>query len=361
MRIVWRATLMGQAGDGGPGAERPEGETTAAVMPAHDDIDAWSGSFSPDPPETVTVVICAYTERRWDSLVNAIASLRAQRRPPDQYLVVIDHNEQLFDRARRFFPTDVEVIESVDRRGLSGARNTGVRLAKGDVVAFLDDDAEADPSWVEELIGHYRPQIAGAGGVAVPVWPGRDRPRWFPSEFDWVVGCSYRGLPSTVMPQRNLIGATMSFRRSVFDMVGSFDTAIGRRGSVPLGCEETEFSLRVRRALVGAELFHVPPAIVHHYVAAERATVPYFLRRCYAEGISKAVVAQRAGREQALSSERRYVLFTLPGGVVEGLRAGLGGDLWGLARSALICAGLLATTAGYLVGTQGRRQPRRPT
>ena len=344
---------MGRAGrDGGQGAEPRGGETAEAVAPDHD-IDGWPGCFTPDPPETVTVVICAYTERRWHSLLNAVASLRAQRRPPDQYLVVIDHNEQLFDRARRFFPSDVEVIESVDHRGLSGARNTGVRRAKGDVVAFLDDDAEADPRWLEELVGHYRPRIAGAGGVAVPVWPGRDRPRWFPPEFDWVVGCSYRGLPSTVMPQRNLIGATMSFRRSVFDMVGSFDTAIGRRGSVPLGCEETEFSLRVRRALVGAELLHVPPAIVHHYVAAERATVSYFLRRCYAEGISKAVVAQRAGSEQALSSERRYVLSTLPGGVVEGLRAGLRGDLGGLARSAMICVGLVATTVGYLVGRPG--------
>ena len=136
------------------------------------------------------------------------------------------------------------------------------------------------------------------------------------------------------MPQRNLIGATMSFRRSVFDMVGSFDTAIGRRGWCRSDARKHNFSLRVQRALVGAELLHVPPAIVRHYDAVERATVPYFLRRCYAEGISKAVVAQRAGREQALSSERRYVRVTLPGGVVEGLRAGLRGDLGGLARSA---------------------------
>ena len=59
-----------------------------------------------------------------------------------------------------------------------------------------------------------------------------------------MVGCSHLGLPTTVTPQRNLLGAAMSFRRSVFDKVGAFDTDMGRVGSLPLGCEETEFALR---------------------------------------------------------------------------------------------------------------------
>ncbi len=329
--------------------EAGRSHTADVVPPALNAIDPLPDRFPPGLPRTVTVVICAYTEHRWDSLLNAIASLRVQRRPPDQLLVVIDHNLHLLERARSFFPSDVELTASQDEQGLSGARNTGVRLASGDVVAFLDDDAEADPGWLEELLARYGPDVAGVGGVAVPVWPGRGRPRWFPLEFDWVVGCSYLGLPEQVMPQRNLIGAAMSFRRSVFDTVGSFDTAMGRVGSFPLGCEETEFAIRLRRVLVGVQLLHVPPAIVHHHVAAERATVSYFLRRCYAEGLSKAAVTQRVGRDRALSSERRYVLSTLPLGVLDGLRSGLRGDVWGVARAAMICVGLLATLTGYLV------------
>jgi GT2 family glycosyltransferase len=335
--------------DVGQSGELGRGKTAEAIGPILN-VETLQDRFPFGPPHTVTVVICAYSERRWDSLLNAIASLRAQRRPADQLLVVIDHNERLRERARSSFPSDIEVLASVHQQGLSGARNTGIRLANGDVVAFLDDDAEADPGWLEELLVHYGPDVAGAGGIAVPVWPGRGRPRWFPREFDWVVGCSYVGLPNSVMPQRNLIGAAMSFRRSVFDIVGSFDTGIGRVGSVPLGCEETEFAIRLRRIMVGAQLLHVPPAIVHHHVAGERAKVSYFLRRCYAEGISKAAVAQRAGHDQALSSERRYVLSTLPRGVRDGLRSGLRGDLWAFARSGMICVGFLATLAGYLVG-----------
>jgi glucosyl-dolichyl phosphate glucuronosyltransferase len=301
-----------------------------------------------DAPHTVSVIICAYTERRWDSLVDAIESMRVQRHPPDQLVVVIDHNHELFRLAQSTLPGDVEVLANAESTGLSGARNTGVRVAVSDVVAFLDDDAEAEPGWLQELLAQYLPNVVGAGGVALPVWPGNGRPRWFPEEFDWVVGCSYRGLPDTVAPQRNLIGAAMSFRRSLFDEIGHFDTAMGRVGTLPLGCEETEFSLRVRKAFRGTELVHVPLARVHHHVGPERTKVRYFLRRCYAEGISKAAVAQRAGSEQALASERRYVRSTLPKGLLDGLRAGLQGDVGGFARSMMIVVGLVTTTVGYL-------------
>jgi GT2 family glycosyltransferase len=302
------------------------------------------------PADSVTVVICAYTERRWQSLLQATHSLRAQRRLPDQCVVVIDHNEQLLRRARTSLPDDVEVLANEERQGLSGARNTGVRAARCDVVAFLDDDAEAEPVWLEELLAQYdEPLVMGAGGRAVAVWPGK-RPGWMPTEFDWVVGCSYTGLPETIAPVRNLLGAAMSFRRCLFDQLGTFDTEMGRLGVLPLGCEETEFSIRVRRNIAGAEFVHVPCAIVHHHVEPERVRIGYFLRRCYSEGISKAAVTRRAGADAALSTERSYVVSTLSRGILDGLRDGLRGDADGFARSAMILVGLLATTAGYLVG-----------
>jgi GT2 family glycosyltransferase len=311
--------------------------------------------FVPTAASTVTVVVCAYTERRWESLLRAVESLRAQRRLPEQCVVVIDHNDRLLRRAHFSLPNDVEVVASDERQGLSGARNTGVRAATGDVVAFLDDDAEADPGWLEALLAQYEhPSVAGAGGRALAVWPDK-RPTWFPAEFDWVVGCSYTGLPETVAPVRNLIGAAMSFRRSLFERLGAFDTEMGRLGVLPLGCEETEFAIRVRENIKGVELLHVPEAVVHHHVERERVRIGYFLRRCYSEGISKAAVARRAGAGPALSTERSYVLSTLPRGVLSGLRDGVRGDTGGFARSAMIVIGLATTTAGYLVGQASSR------
>ena len=129
---------------------------------------------------------------------------------------------------------------------------------------------------------------------------GLETPGWLPTEFDWVVGCSYTGLPETVAPVRNLIGAAMSFRRYLFDEIGTFDTEMGRLGVLPLGCEETEFAIRVRLNVAGAEILHVPSAIVRHHIEPERVRVRYFLHRCYAEGLSKAAVAAEVALEQPL-------------------------------------------------------------
>ena len=126
---------------------------------------------------------------------------------------------------------DVIVTDNQQQQGLSGARNAGVAVAGGEVVAFLDDDATAAPDWLERLAAGYAdPDVLGVGGAIEPVW-STSRPRCFPEEFDWVVGCTYRGLPQTPAPVRNLIGANMSFRRTVLNTIGGFRCDIGRIGS----------------------------------------------------------------------------------------------------------------------------------
>jgi GT2 family glycosyltransferase len=326
-----------------------------AQLPVAPDLSA--GDSTP----SVTVVVCTYTEHRWDSLVNAVASLHAQRCPPDQCVVVVDHNDLLLRRARAMFPTGVEVVPNDDVPGLAGARNTGVRWATGEVIAFLDDDAEADPDWLATMLEQYGDRsVAGVGGVAEASWPEGVRPRWFPPEFDWVVGCSYRGLPDVVAPVRNPIGASMSLRRSLFHALGGFDTAMGRVGTTPLGCEETEFAVRARQHIAGIEFLHVPGAVVHHLVAPERTRLRYFVRRCHAEGLSKAALSRRTGSEAALSSERRYTMVTLPRAVAAGVGSAVKGDPMGLARAVMIIVGLSATTVGYVMSTARRSRRTAP-
>jgi GT2 family glycosyltransferase len=311
------------------------------------------GARPPDTTATaarsrVSVVTCTYTERRWDALVQAVASARAQDPPPREIVVVIDNNEKLLDTAVRELPY-ARVVANEGTRGLSGARNTGVRHATGEIVAFIDDDARARPAWLETLTRAFDdPSVIGAGGAALPSWES-DAPSWIPAEFLWVVGCSYRGLPASQVEIRNPIGANMAFRRDVFDRVGGFTDGIGRVGRTPLGCEETEFSIRARAA-TGGRIVHLPGAQVDHLVSPERASWDYFRRRCWAEGLSKAIVARSVGSDDALSSERDYVLLTLPSGVWRGLADASRGDRTGLARAAAIVAGLAITTAGYARG-----------
>jgi glucosyl-dolichyl phosphate glucuronosyltransferase len=219
--------------------------------------------------------------------------------------------------------------------------------ARGDIVGFLDDDARPEPTWLETLASAFAdPDVVGAGGLAMPEWVRGRAPRWLPAEMYWVVGCSYVGLPRRTAEIRNPIGANMAFRRDTLRTVGGFIDGIGRVGAVPLGCEETELSIRARRA-TGGKVLHVPDARVHHQVTAARVTWRYFVSRCWSEGRSKALVAAQVGSAAALASERSYVTRVLPRGVLRGLRDAVSGNHDGLARAVAILIGLAVTTAGY--------------
>src|SRR5579864_3033652 len=98
----------------------------------------------------ISVVICTYTEKRWDTLVAAITSVKQQSMLPCEIIVVSDNNPALAARLRAHF-TGITVAEHSGTRGISGARNAGVAYASGDIVAFIDDDAIADEDWLSRL------------------------------------------------------------------------------------------------------------------------------------------------------------------------------------------------------------------
>jgi glycosyltransferase involved in cell wall biosynthesis len=302
-----------------------------------------------DSVDSVTVVVCAYTEARWATLRRAIDSVLKQMNFGDELLVVIDHNDALLALCREGIAGCVSIPNRYSR-GLSGARNTAVEEARGEIVAFLDDDAIPVDGWLDAIRAPYADSLVhGVGGLASPHWSG-GKPRWFPDEFLWVVGCSYRGLPFNIQPVRNPVGANMSFRRVAFDAAGMFSETIGRVGDVPLSCEETEFSIRMSRANPGAIILYNPSARVEHHVLSQRRSVRYFVRRCWAEGMSKAEVARRVGASAALGDERRYTLQVLPRGVWQGLRDARAGDFWGVARAWTILLGVVVTSGGYCIG-----------
>lgn len=301
---------------------------------------------------SASVIVCTYTEERWPQIQLALHSLARQTVAPSQIIVVVDHNAALYERLRAQYP-QVEVILSKFDRGLSGARNTGVQhVADGDIVAFLDDDAWAEPGWLETLLASYQDQsVLGVGGLVLPDWSPNEQPSWLPAELLWVVGCSYRGLPEARAEIRNPVGANMSFRRSAFDRAGLFESSIGRNilSSRPLGCEETEFSIRLLGVSPNGRIIYDPRAVVHHHMELSRRTWRYFLARCYAEGCSKAMVAQLAGPSMALSSERTYIVHTIRRAVYrEVWRIFRPGGRHALGRIAALTLGVSWVTVGYL-------------
>ena len=311
------------------------------------------------PSPSVTVIVCAYTSERWGLLLGVIESLRTQTCAPKEVIVVIDHNEELYERLAET-AVDVTVVKNTGPRGLSGARNTGVGLADSEVVAFLDDDAEAAPDWLERLTALYDDsEVLGVGGRVEPVWAA-GRPGYFAEELDWIVGCSHRGLPRVASEVRNVIGANMSFRLDVIRTVGGFNISLGRQGSTPLGCEETEICIRSKMGAPWCRIVYEPAALVRHHVPASRGTIRYMLSRSWSEGISKAQVSQVVGHKRALGPERRYVRSIIPRAVFSGMNDWRRGDPDGLGRAAALVAVVACTAAGYLRGRQLARVPGRP-
>jgi glycosyltransferase involved in cell wall biosynthesis len=277
-----------------------------------------------------------------------------------EIILVIDHNTALFERVLRHL-SGVVVIENSGLKGLSGARNSGVALAQGTLIAFLDDDAIAEVNWLERLSsGCQSPDVLGTGGVVEPLWMGR-KPVWFPREFYWVIGCSYQDQLRVVTEVRNPFGGSICIRREVFETIGGFRDGIGRIGKRPLGCEETELCIRATQHWPDRVFLYDPQARTHHHIPPVRTRLRYFLARCYAEGISKATISRLVGTKDGLSAERAYTLIALPQGVACGLRDGFFKfDLTGFLRAGAIVAGLLTTTAGYLMGNISQSHVTRP-
>jgi glucosyl-dolichyl phosphate glucuronosyltransferase len=308
------------------------------------------------------VVICTYTLARWELFARAVESVLAQTVAPRQIIIVVDHNDELLarcqqqwgsesDRASADSPIEIVVAASQFHSRQGSSRNTGLLLARAEIVSFLDDDAEAEPDWLERLLAVYttHPGAVAVGGVAQPNY-GAPRPSWFPPEFEWVFGCHYQGLPDRLAPTRHLIGTSMSVRRDEMLAVGGFHFD---------DFDDMDLSHRIAHAHGPAAVLYEPRAEVNHYVPAERMAWSYFWRRCFSVNRKKVAALVDMGESGNIGAELRFGVGVLLA-LVPALLAAVTGRPERLRQALVAVAGLALAGSGYVTGRVQLARGRRP-
>jgi hypothetical protein len=294
----------------------------------------------------VAVIVCTHLEERLELLCDALRSLETQTQLPDEVVVVVDGNAQLADRVRAL-DFDVHVLCMSKNGGLATARNAGVAACVADKVMFLDDDAIAEPHWIEGLASAMdQVGILGASGSSEPIWKA-PRPAWLADEFMWTLGCSYAGQPTTSAHVRNVYGGCCGLRRKLFTELDGYDLRLGRSATSAGGGEEAELCLRAHARWPDSHFAFVPSAGIRHTVPADRLSLRYLLKRSFDEGRMKAAVAGM--QPGALSPERSFAAH-LPRALVAEIGHGLMGDVRGFAKAGGIALMAAAVIAGLTVG-----------
>jgi glycosyltransferase involved in cell wall biosynthesis len=275
-----------------------------------------------------------------------------------EIILVLDPDQDLVDFYKSCVPADVRVVTS-PRYGLSAARNAGIQNSTGEIVVFIDDDATADGNWLKRLIANYDDDsVVGAGGWISPAFE-EIRPVWLAEELDWIVGCSYRGLPQSKSLVRNPIGCNMSFKRVVFERAGFFKLGIGRFGKSLLSGEEAELSSRILARLPDAKIIFDPSAIVYHVVPKSRTILRYIVVRSFYEGLSKAIIVAGHGSKSKLddkpfrlSSENLYMDYLLRVSIPSRIRKFY--RMKNLIQLITILFSTASVYAGFLIGASRR-------
>lgn len=246
----------------------------------------------------ISFVVTTYSLNRLGDMTALLDSIRAENRPDVETVIITEKSPELTDKLNKYIAekgfANMRVFFNTGEQGLSPARNLGVAHAKGEIIAFIDDDALVVPGWIEATLKTYRGDnsVVGATGPVLPLWE-RESMAWFPREFYWVFSCTYWDMdkPAEV---RNGYGTNISFRHEAFEAAGEFRSDLGAKGRGTSGwqepgAEELDFTLRVKQ-LTGKRIMYNPDVKMRHRVYRYRFTTRFIARRAYWEGYGKSIM-----------------------------------------------------------------------
>jgi len=260
----------------------------------------------------ISAIVCTFN--RAALAVSCVAGLLNQTLPESDFeILVVDNgsSDGTRERLRAEFGNapGLRILDE-PRAGLSRARNTGWHAAQGEILAFVDDDAIADPNWLESIVRGFEtaiPRPGIIGGRVLPKWE-IPLPRWVPAHVVIFLTILDWGPEARPMAEGDLaLGCNLAVTQAAMAAVGGFDERLGRRGKKLLSWEDLELQQAVRAA--GYSSRYEPAAVVHHLIPAERLTRRWMRKRVYWEGVS---LGRRHAMELGLFSARRLLLAARP-------------------------------------------------
>jgi glucosyl-dolichyl phosphate glucuronosyltransferase len=223
----------------------------------------------------ISVIIVNYN--RPIEVKGAVQSLLSQSMEPFEIIIIDDASKS---------PLRMEVTDSkiklirFDRElGLSAARNYGISIAKGEYVAFIDDDAVASKQWIEEIQNGIMLGGEILGGPLRPLFKAEPPNWWSEKDLGYFVGVGNS-------EKREIWGANMVFKKEVFQKIGVFNPNIGRQKGKLLAFEDSNLISRGKKSF---RLLFLPKAKVFHLVRSQRLTLRYIIRWSYNHGKSQKI------------------------------------------------------------------------
>lgn len=254
----------------------------------------------------ISVIICTYNRERY--IYNVLQSIAEGNLSKESYeIVLVDNNSSdntkgECDRFMADYP-EIRLHYCIEpNQGLSYARNCGIRESKGDVLAYVDDDALVNKEYLSTYADFFErnPQAVAAGGPILPEYDGCDEPEWMSHYTRQLVtgklwlGEKEREFPGDAFPG----GGNAAYRKSVFDAIGLFNVELGRKGNSLIGAEEKD--LFDKMTTRGMKFYYLPTAILYHLIPPKKLTKDYFNRLTYGIGVSEHYRTLQIGKKKLL-------------------------------------------------------------
>lgn len=241
----------------------------------------------------LTAIICTYNRVKY--IGPLLESIAANNLAKEEYeILLVDNN--CTDNTREICEAFVNAHKDVNFRyvveteqGLSAARNKGIKEAKGDIIVYIDDDALVDTWYLRTIVEYMsaHTEISAVGGPIIPSYEDTEEPKWMTRYTkELLCGYLYYGEKERPFPgDRYPGGGNAAYRAEVFEKVGLFNTALGRKGNSLMGAEEKDIFDKMKAQ--GMRFVYLPKMILHHIIPQAKLESDYFNRLTTQIGISE--------------------------------------------------------------------------